>query len=117
MALFTSGVKIMSIHRYDNMLYISYLLSGLWIDAGRLILKSIVMYHSLEKPDWKGISSSQGIMSDILRKIPPGYPQLKEEFQLQEDSPLLEAYNNNKHAAWLSRSETLFLARHLVSGT
>ncbi|XP_064621272.1 alpha-protein kinase 1-like [Lineus longissimus] len=86
---------------------------GLWLEAADLILESIRRYNSLPKPDQKEISSSLGILSDVLRNISHSeFKQMLLKYACRYNHPLEEAYAANRQAAWLTRFDPFFFARH-----
>ncbi|XP_064621268.1 alpha-protein kinase 1-like [Lineus longissimus] len=86
---------------------------GLWLEAADLVLESIRRYNSLPKPDQKGISASLGILSDVLRNISNSeFKQMLLKYACRHNHPLEEAYAANKQAAWLTRFDPFFFARH-----
>ncbi|CAH1246664.1 ALPK1 [Branchiostoma lanceolatum] len=86
---------------------------GQWYDASTLILDSIIGFRTLPKPDKKGIASSVGLLMDVFKNISyRDFQILKQQYTLQADSPLLEAYRSAEEAAHLSKYDPLFYARH-----
>ncbi|XP_078660086.1 alpha-protein kinase 1-like [Branchiostoma floridae x Branchiostoma belcheri] len=86
---------------------------GQWFDASTLILDSIIGFRTLPKPDKKGIASSVGLLMDVFKNISyRDFQVLKQQYTLQADSPLLEAYQAAEEAAHLSKFDPLFYARH-----
>ncbi|XP_035671622.1 alpha-protein kinase 1-like isoform X2 [Branchiostoma floridae] len=86
---------------------------GQWYDASTLILDSIIGFRMLPKPDKKGIASSVGLLMDVFKNISyRDFQILKQQYTLQADSPLLEAYRAAEEAAHLSKYDPLFCARH-----
>ncbi|XP_067847072.1 alpha-protein kinase 1 [Heptranchias perlo] len=98
---------------------------GLWYEAAELIWASIVGFHELPHPDKKGISTSLGILADVLVSMSDeDYRRFKDDPQMDliliEDCTdrLLSAAEAGKLAAVLSQYTPLFVLTNLnIYGT
>ncbi|XP_072439712.1 alpha-protein kinase 1 [Chiloscyllium punctatum] len=98
---------------------------GLWYEAAELIWASIVGFYELPHPDKKGISTSLGILADLLISMSDDdYSRFKDNPQV--DLILLEEYTDRllsaaeagKLAAVLSQYSPLFVLTNLnIYGT
>ncbi|XP_038648108.1 alpha-protein kinase 1 isoform X2 [Scyliorhinus canicula] len=98
---------------------------GLWYEAAELIWASIVGFYELPHPDKKGISTSLGILADVLVSMSDGdYNRFKDDPQMdlilveEYTDRLLSAAEAGKLAAVLSQYTPLFVLTNLnIYGT
>ena len=100
--------------------------SGLWMDAAEHLIRSVNISNSIPEPDRKGISSGLQTLCNIFHHLTPrDYEDLLQKFVFHADRslgpdrqtdhhPLLEAYNMNRHGAWLVRFDPFFYSKHQV---
>ncbi|XP_078069777.1 alpha-protein kinase 1 [Mustelus asterias] len=98
---------------------------GLWYEAAELIWASIVGFYELPQPDKKGISTSLGILADVLVSMSDDdYIRFKDDPQMdlilveEYTDRLLSAAEAGKLAAVLSQYTPLFVLTNLnIYGT
>ncbi|XP_032874620.1 alpha-protein kinase 1 isoform X1 [Amblyraja radiata] len=98
---------------------------GLWYEAAELIWASIVGFYELPRPDKKGISTSLGILADLLVSMSDEeYKRFKKDPQMdlilveECNDRLLAAAEASKLAAVLSQYNPLYVLTNLnIYGT
>ena len=88
---------------------------GLWLEASRDLISSIVLFKTLPKPDKKGWASSLSLLADAFQYMPSkDFNDLAKETQLTTPHPVLEAIRCVTEAAQLCIYNPLFFAKNKV---
>ncbi|XP_065066391.1 uncharacterized protein LOC135692242 isoform X1 [Rhopilema esculentum] len=87
---------------------------GLWVEAAKDLIKSIIGFKTLPKADIKGWASSLSLLADAYQYMPlKDYTeQMKMKFGLSSSHPVLEAIKCVNEAADLSIYSPLFYAKN-----
>ncbi len=90
---------------------------GLWVDAARNLIKSIIGFRNLPKPDKKGWASSLSLLADAFQymSLNDFQAHMVQQYELRGKHPLLEAISCVEEAARLSIYSPLFYSKNKVS--
>eukprot|EP00794_Sanderia_malayensis_P009178 gene9178-10152_t len=89
---------------------------GLWVEAAKYLIKSIIGFRGLPKVDTKGWASSLSLLADCFQymSLNDFLNHMTSQFELHGNHPLLEAISCVEEAARLSIFSPLFYSKNKV---